>query len=171
MPQAKHKDFHSSISDLIETPVVRSMHRYTQHAEVSCLEHCIFVSYLSFRLCRFMGFDEIAAARGGLLHDLFLYDWHKTSNRKGLHGFHHAATALENAEANFILTARERDIIEKHMWPLTLRRIPKYREAFIVCLVDKFCTLAETSRLYCVLGFGRKFPYRLAHAEQIKKDG
>jgi len=43
-----------------------------------------------------------------------------------------------------VLNEIEKDIIRKHMWPLTVTRIPRCREAGIVCLVDKFCSLAET---------------------------
>jgi uncharacterized protein len=40
----------------------------------------------------------------------------------------------------------EKDIIEKHMWPLTLK-LPKYKEAFIVSFVDKYCAFMESIRL------------------------
>ena len=39
--------------------------------------------------------------------------------------------------------ARERDVIAKHMFPLTLRP-PRFRESWIVCLADKWCPLEET---------------------------
>lgn len=36
----------------------------------------------------------------------------------------------------------EIDIIKKHMWPLTIV-LPKYKEALVVMLVDKYCALME----------------------------
>ena len=30
------------------------------------------------------------------------------------------------------------------MWPLTFRHVPTCREAFIVCLADKYCAVVES---------------------------
>jgi len=139
--------FRAVINQLLDASPVRSMQYFIQHADVTCLEHCIFVAYLSFVISRFFGLNAQAAARGALLHDLFLYDWHKQSERKGLHGFTHPTTALNNASHYFELNEIEKDIIEKHMWPLTLK-LPKYAESAIVCLSDKICTMVEVFRLY-----------------------
>jgi uncharacterized protein len=40
----------------------------------------------------------------------------------------------------------EKDIIEKHMWPLTLR-LPRYKESYVVLMVDKYCAFSETLNL------------------------
>ena len=58
--------------------------------------------------------------------------------------FHHPNVALENASREYQLTPRERDIIRKHMWPLTLFHIPRCREAWVVTTADKYCSLKET---------------------------
>jgi uncharacterized protein len=62
------------------------MEKFIQHSDVSCLEHCMSVSYNSYLICRRLGLNYQAAARGGLLHDLFLYDWHVSKPENGLHG-------------------------------------------------------------------------------------
>lgn len=140
-------EFRSCVTDLIAAPAVREMNEYIQHSDITTLEHCIFVAYISFLVCRRFGFDCYSAARGGLLHDLFLYDWHVKNSSVGLHGFTHPATALRNANRYFDLNDMEQDIIKKHMWPLTLP-LPKYKESLIVCGADKFCALAEITGLY-----------------------
>ena len=84
--------------------------------------------------------EEKSLVRGALLHDYFLYDWHTGGDK--LHGLHHAARALENAEKDFDLGDIERDIIKRHMFPLNIRP-PKYRESWIVCLADKICAANE----------------------------
>ena len=73
---ANREEFLACISDLIAQPEVQEMANVHQHVDVNCLEHCIFVSYISFLFCKRFGLNFVDAARGALLHDLFLYDWH-----------------------------------------------------------------------------------------------
>ena len=121
------------------------MEAYTQHGETSCLRHSNNVSYLSYLYCRDHGWQARAAARAGLLHDLFLYDWHFHAKETGnyFHGLTHPRRALENAQRLFSLTDREKNIILRHMWPLTVTP-PKYREAYVIVMFDKYCSLMET---------------------------
>lgn len=135
------------VADLLADPLVMSMEDLPQHSCCSnCLDHSIYVSYLSFLICRRLGLDYVAAARAGLLHDFYLCKWEETD-----HGFRrfwrHPSIALENANARYELSKLEEDIIEKHMWPLTPRP-PRFLESFIVSCADKFCAALEMSRLY-----------------------
>ena len=43
---------------------------------------------------------------------------------------------------------REKDIIKKHMWPLTISAVPMCREAWIVTMADKWCSLMETFHVH-----------------------
>lgn len=133
--------YEECVSDLVESPGVESMSEFIQHGNVSCLEHCQHVSYYSYVICKRLRLDYRSAARGGLLHDYFLYDWHYNAPCRW-HGFKHPYIALENAKRDFELTDTECDIIEKHMWPLTLP-LPRCWESFIVSCVDKICTVTE----------------------------
>lgn len=147
MEDIEENDYKECIKDLIENSAVQSMDNYIQHGDISCLKHCINVSYNSFLVCRRLGLDYCAAARGGLLHDMFLYDWHVTRPKEGMHGFTHPYAALKNANKYFRLSDKEKDIIEKHMWPLTVK-LPKYRESFIVSCVDKYCAVMEVLKAH-----------------------
>jgi uncharacterized protein len=135
-------EFEDCISDLIQNEAVQSMETFKQHNETTCLEHSIAVSYRSYLLCKKIGLDYRSAARGGLLHDFFLYDWHIQKPKNRFHAFTHPETALKNADEKFLLNEKEKDIIENHMWPLTVR-LPKSRESYIVSLVDKYCAMME----------------------------
>jgi uncharacterized protein len=136
-------DYIDCIKDVVNRDVLWRMSNYPHHGEYSCLDHCFHVSYLSYKICKKLNFDYCSTARGALLHDLFLYDWHTDKPLEGLHGFVHPRIALQNADDHFELNEIERDIIVKHMWPLTIV-FPKYKESFIVQLVDKYCAIIET---------------------------
>ena len=137
------KEFYEIIKDLINNPTVLEMKNYKQHYDTSCYDHCVEVAYWSYRFCQKHNLDYVAAARAGMLHDLFLYDWRKRENgRKGLHAFTHGKTAFKQASTFLNLNDKEKDMIIKHMWPVTLA-IPKYKETFIITLVDKYFAVAE----------------------------
>ncbi len=115
------------------------------HHDATIYDHVRKVSYLSYRLCRNLNLDYRSAARGGLLHDFFLYDWKDSGPRPyrgGLHGFKHPRVALLNSMTHFNLNDIEYDIILKHMWPLTIKP-PQYRESYIVSMVDKYISSGE----------------------------
>lgn len=138
------KEFIDTISDIIENPCVQEMKKYRQHYETNCFDHCLMTSYLCFYFCKKYNLDYISTARAAMLHDLFLYDWRKRQNgRKGLHAFTHPKTAYENANKLFNLNNKEKDIILKHMWPLTLI-LPRYLESYVLTFFDKQCAISET---------------------------
>ena len=125
------------------------MRRYIQHGNVSVLEHSLRVADASLRMEEFMRklhipFDERALVRGALLHDYFLYDWHKAGLKYGLHGFTQTDTAMRNACRDYLQSQREKDIIRQHMFPLTITKPPTSKEAFVVGCADKWCSLMET---------------------------
>lgn len=137
--------------DILESQNFRSTRNYIQHGTMPVHRHCIDVAQQSILISRFLGIscNERELIRGALLHDYFLYDWHDKTreNYQSLHGFYHPGIALKNASREYNLTLRERDIIKKHMWPLTVVP-PRCREAWIVTTADKYCSLLETLRLH-----------------------
>lgn len=146
-------EYYKYIKDLLETEVVQEMDKYIQHGSTTTLDHCIAVSYLAYRLAKKMDLDYISVARAGLLHDFYLYDWHELPKEKRFfkkHGFTHPQIAYENASKYFDLNDVEKDIIVKHMWPLTLRHIPKYKETTLVSFADKVVSSKETVSPYLV---------------------
>lgn len=138
-------EFLSIIQDIINNETVQKMKDFRQHCNTSCFDHCLSVSYNSYLICKRLNLDYVSAARAGMLHDLFLYDWrYRENGRKGLHAFTHPRTALENSIKLFDLNKKEKDIILKHMWPITLIP-PRYIEGFLLSIVDKYCTLYEAT--------------------------
>lgn len=150
-----YRCFLRCVQDLLDTPEVQSMRQLPHHPGTTCYEHSVRVAYVSFRLARRWGLDYVAAARAGLLHDLYLYNSKDKPSYYGAQCFAHPVAALKNAWALCgSLTPMEENIIVSHMWPLA-RKMPRYREALVVNLADKLCATAE------VVGL-RRFSRRVA---------
>lgn len=140
------KIFIREIRKLHEKEQLFLMNQYIQHGNTSTLAHCLIVAWYSYSLSLRLPltFDTVSIIRGATLHDFFLYDWHIPDKSHRLHGFRHPKAALINARKYYKLNKVEEDIIEKHMWPLTMTKAPLCKEALLVCLIDKYCSLRET---------------------------
>lgn len=141
------QQFYSYIQDLLADPKVRKMANISHHTQrITCLDHSLFVAYVGFRLSRLFGGDRRAIVKGGLLHDLYL----STQCRERSmfrHLLRHPEMAVRNAQS-FHLTELETGIIRKHMWPVTITKVPTRREEVIVSLADKLCAMAEVTGIY-----------------------
>ena len=76
------REFINIIKDLLNSEKVLEMNQYRQHFDTTCFKHCLEVSYISYIICKKLGLDYVSVARGGMLHDLFLYDWRKRQNNR-----------------------------------------------------------------------------------------
>ena len=140
----EHTEFLSLTDDIANHAEFRKLKEYHHHT-TPIYDHAVQVAYFSYVLAKVFRMDYHAAARGGLLHDFFLYDWRERKaqdEKRSSHGKEHPHIALKNAQTYFAVTDREADIIVKHMFPKT-RKLPRYRESFIVSLMDKVSTLVE----------------------------
>lgn len=150
----ERKEFHKLLkeyaSDIIASENFRNTRNYIQHGSMPVYRHCMDVADQSIKISKLLrvNCNERELIRGALLHDYFLYDWHDKyrDNYQRLHGFYHPGIALRNAQKEYSLSDREKDIIKKHMWPLTIIP-PACREAWIVTAADKYCSLLETLKL------------------------
>jgi uncharacterized protein len=130
------------------------MMKYKHHLDtrsIHSLEVCCRAWRVAYKSKK-MNHNDIAV--GALLHDFFLYDWQcKKNNFKDMdikfkpytiktHGFIHPIIAYHNAEKYFphLMNERVKDIIIKHMWPLTFT-FPKHSESWLVSMIDKSCSI------------------------------
>ena len=138
------KEFMEIITPVIENEKVQEMKKYRQHYETSCYDHCLEASYYCYKICKKFKWDYESTAKAAMVHDLFLYDWRKRQpDRKGLHAFTHPRTSYENASKIMELNKKQKDIILKHMWPLTVIP-PRYKESFLLTIIDKYCAIGES---------------------------
>ena len=125
----EHEQLYAILQQYDENPQVQRMREFIQHGDVTTYQHCKNVVRVSFWLNRRLHLhaDETSLAVGAFLHD-----------------FSHPGYACVNAQRVFHITKKEQNIIASHMWPLTFRHVPTCREAFIVCLADKYCAVVES---------------------------
>ncbi|MDR1018895.1 MAG: phosphohydrolase [Lachnospiraceae bacterium] len=138
-------EFIQVIMDLLNISEVQEMKEYIHHGDKTLFDHSIHVAYFNFLFAKFFGLDIKSATRAGLLHDLFLYDWHDHFRETGnmFHGITHPAVSLKNANRICKLNKKEKNIILSHMWPLTLHYIPRCKEAYLTTVVDKVVSVFE----------------------------
>ena len=134
--------------------------QFIQHGDTSVYSHCVAVAYVSlwFSYRLHISVSKQSLLMGAFLHDYFLYDWHENDPSHRLHGFTHPKRALINATADWNLSDRTQNIILRHMFPLTPVP-PACREAWLVCLADKVCALAETFHMTEQFFASIKYPY------------
>lgn len=140
-------EFGNIIKDILANETVQSLRYFKHHYGSNRYEHCISVAYNSYKICKFLGLDHVSTARAGVLHDLFLYDCENPETRPQNHITNHPKVALKNAEKLFVLNDIEKDIILRHMWPVTFST-PRSLETLVVTFVDKYCAIKEWSN-YC----------------------
>lgn len=140
-------EYFDIVGDLLAREEVSGLAKYVQHDTINRLQHITSVSYMSYRWCKQKNYNYKTAARAGILHDLFYYDWHDKSWSHRPHGYRHPGFAAENAKKLLGSTDKLTDnIIRRHMWPLTVIP-PRYKEGFVVSLSDKYCAAREL--IYC----------------------
>ena len=161
------QEFQSIIKDIIANSSVLSLKEHVQHMKGSRYQHCYEVAYYTYILSKKLGLDYISATRGAMLHDFYFYDWRNkgVEGQKRFHAYRHPRIALNNAIENFELNEVEKDIIVKHMWPLTFP-LPRFSESYIVTLVDKYCA---TKEFFNFLKY-RKHLKKLKRLEKKKKE-
>ncbi len=130
------------IKEIMNHPEFDLMKTFRHHGRISCFEHTLKVTERAFWMTEKSGADIITTIRGALLHDFYLYDWH--GGGPSWHGYRHPFRAFREASARFELNRIEKDIIIKHMFPLTPFP-PLYRESWIVCIADKASAFEDYS--------------------------
>lgn len=114
-----------------------------QHHGITRYDHSMNVAYITYIVCKNLKLNYKEATFAALLHDFFNKEVAKKNGYKRLTD--HPNVALKNACKYFELTDLQKDIICKHMFPITLK-IPKYKESILVSLIDKYSSINE--RMY-----------------------
>lgn len=156
-------DYYDTVKCILEHPEFIKRKEYKHHGNISVYDHCLAVSYTSYRICRFLGLDKKSAAIGGLLHDFYYKNWQNNIEKRPLfkkHGFIHAKEAVENSKKYFpeLMTPKIENIIKRHMFPLNIVPL-RYKESWIVTMADKYISLEvfkEPKKILMYIGIKKK---------------
>lgn len=143
--------FTALVDDLLTHPKVNELHSYSQHLNTSRLQHSLNVAYYSFLFSKRLKANTEETVRAALLHDFFLYDWRSDQPVAGSHLDVHPQQALLNAKTVTDVTPLMEDVILSHMWPLGSQK-PNSKEAWIVSIADKVCTMMELTHQLTIKG-------------------
>lgn len=106
--------------------------------------HVMRVSKYTYKISKFLHLDYVSATRAALLHDYFtIEDFNGITGIK--RGIEHPNIAYDNALKDFELNKKEENAITAHMFPLGTT-IPKYKESWVLTLVDKSIATYELSK-------------------------
>ena len=164
MKKEEKKEFYKIVASIINNKEFQRRKTFKHHGDESVFDHSLKVALLSYSLAKKFHLDAQSCAIGGLLHDFYTKPWmdNKVKGKKitELHGFVHAKEAYQNAlkEFPYLMTPKIKDIIVKHMFPLTPLH-PSYAESWIVTLSDKIVSMSVFKKpkdLPMYLGINKK---------------
>ena len=162
-----YNEFYDFVADILNNQHFKDLSAIPHHG-CGRYQHCVSVGYYSFRMAKKFGLDTQSMARGALLHDFSLKDWRKTKNEgrgldhiRQMHIFKHPKDALAYSNMYFELNDKEKDIIVKHMFPMTLK-LPSYPETWLITLVDKGIAIGELVREHTPRRIYRRHRFKMA---------
>lgn len=135
----------TELEKLLQDQRIQLLKNYPQHIHTTTFEHSKHVANRCLKLAdRWrLKVDRKALVRAAMLHDYYLYNIKDEKLTAWQHGTRHPQIAIENAGKVFDLSEKEKSIMRSHMWPLTLTKPPKCKEAWLLCLADKICAVEE----------------------------
>lgn len=152
----KDKEYKKIVKDIFRNVRFKKLFNIEHHG-ISRMEHSIKISYYSYKIAKFLKMDYISVARGALLHDFFLDGDERNTMSKFFDTFNHPKKALNTAMNDFNINKIEANIIVSHMFPIYFA-LPKFKESFLVNIVDKIIGGKELLR-----GFRCKFMYKFKY--------
>ena len=144
--------------DARNTSVWAYMSSVTHHGDMPRTMHCedVAVEALNLANALHLQVSEKELVRAALLHDGFRYDWKIKSERARFHAFVHGRIAAKEAQEELSLTRKERNCIKSHMFPASLD-MPASKEAWLVTVADKICSVREYKEAYGCSSFIKAF--------------
>ena len=140
----KNKDeFLKIINDIENNNKFKELDNELHHG-ITRYGHSYRVAKATYKLSKTLKMNYIDATRAALLHDFYLdsdFSIEKSTKILSIH----PNVALINAKKYFEINDMQANIIKSHMFPLNGVR-PKYKESWLVSLIDKSVAVYELYR-------------------------
>ncbi len=150
------------VKDILLNDEFQRRKMFMHHHDMTVWDHSILVSFKSYLMGRYFHADLRVCAIAGLLHDFYSQAWISTPELEKfeggrytqlmkepkslfkMHGFTHAKDAAQNYVKYFpeLENKKITDSIKRHMFPLNIIP-PRYKEGFILTMVDKWNSVHE----------------------------
>ena len=135
-------EFESILKPYLKHPKVLEMKKYSHHG-ITRYDHSYRVALYTYKVTKKCHFNYKSATIAAFLHDFYLDEVNDESKHQKW--INHPYIASYNALKYFNINELEKDIIEKHMFPITIR-LPKYKESWVVDIVDDIMAISEKIR-------------------------
>lgn len=161
-------EWYDIVKEILIHPEFQLRKLFRHHKNKSVFAHCIEVSYSSFLAAKYFNASIRVCAIAGLLHDFYPNAWlyseelvdydssylRELTIKKPLlkyHAFVHAKEASINYVKYFpnLEDKRITNAIKRHMFPLNIIP-PRYKESWIVSLIDKRRSIFELPNINMV---------------------
>jgi len=143
MSRAEKIDFDHIVKDILKNEDFKKLDTELHHG-ITRYNHSLRVAKATYKCSKALGLDYKEATRAALMHDFFINEqFDGVSTKEVLKN--HPSQAVENAKINFCISDLQENIIKSHMFPLG-GELPKYKESWVVTMMDKSVALYEMYR-------------------------
>ena len=136
----RYKSFESIAKEMLTNQKFLRLSHESHHG-ITRLDHSLNVARKVYKYAIKLNLDYISATRGAIVHDFFT-NAEFLSNHGLIQGVVHPDIALANAKGEFEINDIEANMIESHMFPLSMV-LPRSKEAWLLTGVDKMQAIYE----------------------------
>lgn len=152
------KEFNNIIKDIVTNEEFMKLQNEVHHSTTR-FNHSLRVAYEVYNKLKDNNQNYVDATRAALLHDFFFDVDLSSSQNDRLNN--HPLVALENAKKYFDINELQENIILSHMYPLSYC-LPRFKESWIVSLMDKKVTILEFKRFGFKKSYNNNFKRKRA---------
>ena len=136
----RYRSFESIAKEMLSNQKFLRLSHESHHG-ITRLDHSLNVARKVYKYAIKYNLDYVSATRAAIVHDFFT-NAEFISNHGLIQGVVHPDIALANAKGEFEISDKEANMIESHMFPLSVVT-PKSKEAWLLTGVDKMQAIYE----------------------------